>query len=167
VAFAADAAEPIEALRLLLEPLGPEHAEEMAPVLADPALYVFTGGDPPSAAELRARYERQARGRSADGRQLWLNWILREREGGKAVGYAQATVDPVSGGAEVAWVVGTGFQGRGYATEAAGAMVAWLRARGATVTAYVHPEHAASQSVARAVGLEPTSVVRDGEVRWA
>ena len=79
----------------------------------------------------------------------------------------QATVEPVSAAAEVAWVFGTAFQGRGYARGGRGAMVAWLRERGATVTAYVHPNHAASQSVARAAGLEPTAVVRDGEVRWA
>jgi RimJ/RimL family protein N-acetyltransferase len=167
VAFAAESAEPIETGRLLLEPLLAEHAAEMVRVLADPELYVFTGGEPPSAAELGERYGRQAQGRSADGRRLWLNWIVREREGGAAVGYVQATVEPESGAAEVAWVVGTRFQGRGFAREAAGAMVAWLRERGGVVTAYVHPDHAASQSVARAVGLEPTAVVRDGEVRWA
>ena len=166
MAFAAEGAEPIETGRLLLEPLRAEHVAEMAPVLADPALYVFTGGAPPSAAELGERYARQARGRSTDGRQLWLNWIVRELEGGGAVGYVQATVEPASGVAEVAWVVGTGFQGRGYAREAAGAMVAWLRERSCVVTAYVHPDHAASQSVARAVGLAPTEVVRDGEARW-
>ena len=135
-------------------------------MLADPALYVFTGGDPPSAAELVQRYERQARGRSADGRELWLNWIVREREGGSAVGYVQATVEPVNGVAEVAWVVGTGFQGRGYAPRPPARWSRGSASAGATVTAYVHPEHAASQSVARAVGLEPTPVVRDGEVRW-
>jgi RimJ/RimL family protein N-acetyltransferase len=167
VAFAAGRAEPIETPRLLLEPLRPEHAAEMAPLLADPALYRFTGGEPPSAPELAERYARQARGRSADGRHLWLNWIVREREDGVAAGYVQATVDAESGAAEVAWVLGTAFQGHGYAREAAGAMVAWLRERGAAVSAYVHPDHGASQAVARAVGLEPTAIVRDGEVRWA
>jgi RimJ/RimL family protein N-acetyltransferase len=167
VAFAAEHAEPIETGRLLLEPLRPEHAAEMAPLLADPALYVYTGGDPPSEAELGERYERQARGRPADGRELWLNWIVRERTDGLAVGYVQATVEPDGGVAEVAWVVATAFQGRGYAREAAGAMVGWLRVRGAGATAYVHPDHTASQWVARAVGLEPTAVIRDGEVRWA
>jgi RimJ/RimL family protein N-acetyltransferase len=167
VAFAPEHAEPIETGRLLLEPLRPEHAAEMAPVLADPALYVFTGGEPPSAADLGERYERQGHGRSADGRELWLNWIVRERAGGLAVGYVQATVEPAGGAAEVAWVVGTGFQGRGYAREAAGAMAGWLRGHGAALTAYVHPDHTASQAIARAVGLEPTALVRDGEVRWA
>ena len=33
--------------------------------------------------------------------------------------------------------------------------------------AHIHPEHRASQRVARAVGLVPTTQVVDGEVRWA
>jgi len=49
VAFAAESAAPIATGRLLLEPLWPAPAAELAPVLADPALYVFTGGGPPSA----------------------------------------------------------------------------------------------------------------------
>jgi hypothetical protein len=35
-----------------------------------------------------------------------------------------------------------------------------------TLVAHVHPAHAASASVARGLGLVPTDVVVDGEVRW-
>ena len=56
-------AEPIRTSRLILLPLRPEHAEEMAGVLADPALHAFIGGAPLSPPELRARYERLAAGR--------------------------------------------------------------------------------------------------------
>jgi RimJ/RimL family protein N-acetyltransferase len=35
-----------------------------------------------------------------------------------------------------------------------------------TVTAYVHPGHAASQAVARRAGLSPTDEIVDGEVVW-
>lgn len=48
--------------RLDLVPLHPSHADEMALVLADPALHAFTGGAPLSAPALRARYERLAAG---------------------------------------------------------------------------------------------------------
>jgi hypothetical protein len=34
------------------------------------------------------------------------------------------------------------------------------------VVAHVLPEHQASMGVARAIGLAPTDVVVDGEVRW-
>ncbi|GAA4861383.1 GNAT family N-acetyltransferase [Kitasatospora terrestris] len=145
--------------RLDLVPLRVEHAEEMAGVLADPALYAFTGGEPPSAEQLRARYERQTAG-SPDPAEAWFNWVL--RADGRLCGYVQATVR--AGEAEVAWVVGTPWQGRGYAVEAVRALVAALP--GPTVVAHVHPGHAASAAVARAAGLLPTDRELDGEVRW-
>jgi hypothetical protein len=45
-------------------------------------------------------------------------------------------------------------------------VVGRLRDAGWTVVAHVHPDHRASQGVARAAGLRPTDVVQDGEVRW-
>ena len=73
--------------RLVLEPLRVAHAEEMAGVLADPALHRFTGGIPASVEELRERCARQAAGRSPDGRQRRLNGVV--RHGAAAVGYVQ------------------------------------------------------------------------------
>ncbi|WP_231853758.1 GNAT family N-acetyltransferase [Clavibacter nebraskensis] len=58
--------------RFALEPLVVGHAREMVGVLADPALYRFTGGEPPSPAALEARFARQAVGRSPDGTARWL-----------------------------------------------------------------------------------------------
>src|SRR4051794_39935671 len=95
--------------RLDLEPLQAEHAEEMAPLLDDPGLHVFIGGEPASPSELRERYRRQAAGRSRDGSQRWLNWVVRRREDGQAVGTVQATVTQEEDALapEVAWVVAT------------------------------------------------------------
>jgi len=162
-------AEPIETPRLTLEPLRVEHAGEMAEVLADPRLYDYIGGGPPSPAQLRTRYALVVAGHSPDRRHGWLNWIARERDTGAAVGSVQATIGVVGDRweAEVAWVIGTAHQGHGYATEAAGAMVAWLRSRGVqTVTAHIHPEHDASMGVARNLGLTATDVPDDGETLW-
>jgi RimJ/RimL family protein N-acetyltransferase len=157
----------IETERLVLEPLEPGDAAEMVAVLADAELYRYTGDHAPSHEELRHRYELQARGRSDDGTALWLNWIMRERSTGAAVGFVQATVGVASRTADVAWVVGVPFQGRGYAREAAGAMVGRLREEGvASITARIHPDNAPSQRVARVLGLAPTTTVVDGEVRW-
>ncbi|HJU48671.1 MAG TPA: GNAT family N-acetyltransferase [Gaiellaceae bacterium] len=151
--------------RLVLEPLDPAHAVEMAGVLDDPELHRYTGGEPLSLEDLRRRYEIQARGRSADGAQRWLNWVV--RASGEAVGCVQATVGVESGSAEVAWVMGTRFQGRGYAQEAAGAMLSWLRDHGVSrVVAHIHPGNRASEGVARRLGLTPTATIVDGEVRW-
>ena len=159
------AAAAIESPRLRLEPLRPEHAAELAPLLDDDRLHAFTGGAPLSPAELERRYARLAAGRSPDGRQGWLNWVVRRRDDDAAVGTVQATL--TGDVAAVAWVVATPHQGRGYAREAAAAMVAWLRAAGTReIVAHVHPDHAASAAVARAAGLGPTAERVDGEVRW-
>lgn len=160
---------PLAAPRLDLEPLRVEHAEEMSPLLDDPSLHVFIGDEPASLADLRERYRRQAAGGPSDGSQRWLNWVVRRREDARAVGTVQATVTSQDGVlvAEVAWVVATQYQGQGYAREAAGVAVAWLRRQGvSTFVAHVHPEHQASQGVARAVGLTATTTLVDGETRW-
>jgi hypothetical protein len=44
--------------------------------------------------------------------------------------------------------------------------VALLHEAGWTVVAHVHPGHLASQRVASAAGLSPTTDVVDGETRW-
>ena len=151
--------------RLVLEPLRLEHEAELAPLLADRGLHAFTGGEPDSPAELHARIARRVRGRSPDGRDVWMNWVL--RDGADAVGTVQATLRP-DRVAEVAWVVFTPFQGRGYAVEAAVVLVDRLLATGDAdaVVAHIHPDHAASAAVARAAGLAPTAERHHGEVVW-
>lgn len=152
--------------RLALEPLAVRHAEEMAEVLGDPALHSFIGGVPLGPAELRSRYERLVAG-SPDPAVVWRNWVLRLRPEDRLVGTVQATVKDGGLTAEVAWVVGVPWQGRGIAREAAEGLVGLLLGQGVrTVVAHVHPDHTASAAVARAAGLSPTDRVEDGEIRW-
>lgn len=166
-----DVIEPLRSARLDLEPLRVDHAVEAAPLFDDEGLHAYTGGSPAGEENLRRRYRRQVVGRPPDGRELWLNWMLRDRRTGRLVGTVQATVVPDADGsaiADLAWVVGTAHQGQGYAREGTAAMADWLRARGVDrFRAYVHPEHVASMGVARALGLVPTPARVDGEVRWA
>lgn len=162
------AARTITASRLDLVPLRPADAEEMVEVLADPRLYAFIGGDPPSRLELRATYERQSVGRSPDGSEAWLNWTVRLRPTGRAIGFVQATVLDAGTVADVAWLIGVPWQGRGFAVESAGAVIAWLGRRGVrTVVAHIRPDHEASARVAARLGLEATDDVDgDGERIW-
>ncbi|MBT2507247.1 GNAT family N-acetyltransferase [Streptomyces sp. ISL-98] len=140
----------------------------MAVVLADPGLHTFIGGAPAEPDALRARYARMVAG-PPDPAVSWCNWVVRLRGEAVLVGTVQATVTPYGDGtvAEVAWVVGTPWQGRGIASEAASGLVAWLRGRAVgTVVAHVHPDHRASAAVAAAAGLAPTEQLHEGEVRW-
>ncbi|WP_419998741.1 GNAT family N-acetyltransferase [Streptomyces boninensis] len=159
--------------RLDLLPLAPGHATEMAAVLADPALHRYTGGTPAAPADLAARYERLAAG-SPDPGVTWHNWVLLLRAEARLTGYAQATVTAAAAGrgrslAEVAWVVGTPWQGQGIAKEAAQAVVHWLGTAEtaiAEVIAHIHPDHHASAAIAAAAGLAPTDEWQEGEIRW-
>ncbi len=146
-----------------LTPLTVDHAAAMAEVLSHASLYEFTGGEPPTVEELTARYARQAVGRSPDGSEQWLNWIVLLDV--TPVGYVQATV--VGDTAEIAWVISPSVQGRGLATRAAREMSGLLSAAGVRrLVAHVHPDHAASARVAERLGLRRTDGVEDGEIRW-
>ena len=155
----------LETRRLRLTPLDPSDADEMVSVLGDDRLYVFTGGSPPTLGELEERYRAQSAGSPSDS-ETWHNWIIRLVEDGVAVGFVQATV--TGEGADIAWLVGVDWQGRGIATEAAAGMIEWLGANGTRrLVAHIHPDHPASGKVAAALGLLPTGEVdEDGEMIW-
>jgi len=146
-------------------PLRSADAFEMVAVLADKDLYFFTGGSPPSVTELASQYESQVAGPSAG--EVWHNWIIRSLETGLAMGFVQATI--TGDASDIAWVIGTEWQGRGFASEAAAAVCEWLDSDGVErFTAHIHPKHVASQRVAASLGLLATKQVdTDGEVVWA
>ena len=155
--------ESISTSRLTLTPLAVTDATEMVGVLSDPALYTFTGGKPPTLTQLEELYRRQSAGCPWDG-EVWRNWIV--RLDGTAIGYVQATVKGDS--ADLAWVVGSPWQGSGYASEASQAVRDWLADRGAArFSAHIHPDHTASRAIATKLGLQPTDQLDDdGEMIW-
>ena len=157
---------PLGGGRLVLEPLRVDHAGEMVDVLSDAGLYAYTGGSPPSRETLERRYAHQVAGPDRPD-ELWHNWVVRLGADGPAAGYVQATLGPQDGVAELAWVVGAEWQGRGIAREAAALVLDHVLALGMRrVVAHVHPDHVASQRVAASLGLRPTSVLVEGEVEW-
>lgn len=153
--------------RLVLTPLSVEDADDMVSVLDDERLHEFTGGHPATLDKLRDRYRQLVTG-SGDPSQVWLNWIVRQQPDAIAVGTVQATI--YTGAdlrADVAWVIGVPWQGQGVATEAASALVGWLRSQGVDrIDANIHPGHHASAGVATRVGLAPTNEACDGETVW-
>lgn len=165
-------AAPIATTRLRLDPLTAADADGMVGVYADPLMHQFTGGEEPTLDGLRRRYESMSIGRSPDGMESWLNWIIRPAGESVAVGAMQATVVHAVDPAEpeqafIAWEIGVVWQGRGYASEAATAVVAWLVERSiTTIGAHIHPQHTASQAVAARAGLRRTEAVHDGEEVW-
>jgi RimJ/RimL family protein N-acetyltransferase len=139
----------------------------MFPVLEEPALYTYTGGKPPASRDdVEAWFLALESRQSPDGLEAWLTWIIELTSGREAIGYVQATV--TGGRADLAWLIGTPWQGQGYAGEAATALVVWLLDnRVSEITAHVHPGHVASHRVALSAGLKRSGVVSDGEEVWA
>jgi RimJ/RimL family protein N-acetyltransferase len=145
--------------------MAPADVDELFPVLDDPSLHTFIGDAPKTRDELEEWIRFVARGRSPDGDERWCNWVVRRRADRRVIGTAQATI--VDGEATLAWVIGSAFQGQGFAKEAATAVAGWTQAQGvARLRAAIHPEHAASGAVASSIGLEPTEERDDGEVVW-
>ena len=154
--------------RLELRPLHVEDAEELVTMLDDERLHEFIGGRPATLAELSERYVQLVAG-SGDPHELWLNWTVRLRSDAQAVGTMQATLVDEDGrwSAAMAWVIGLDWQGQGFASEAARALVDWLRGQGMqAIEAHIHPEHHASARVAASAGLQPTAAMVDGEQVW-
>lgn len=157
-------AAPIETSRLRLEPLRAEDADEMFAVLDDERLHEFTGGQALTLEELRTWFAFLARGLAPDGQEIWLNWIVRLRDG-SAIGYVQAGLEYLN--ADVAWVIGVPWQRLGYASEATAAMIDWLVAQKVeSFAAAIHPGNAASAAVARRCGFQPTDQLVEGEIVW-
>ena len=107
--------------RLTLLPQLAAHADEMFAVLGDPALYEYENQPPESIEWLRARFARLESRGSADGRQRWLNWVIRAADD-RLIGYVQATV-LAGGSAYIAYVLGSTHWGRGLAGEATAAVM--------------------------------------------
>jgi len=113
--------------RLRLEPLEPQHADDLYEGLRDARLYTWIDEKPPESVEwLRRRYERLQGRRSPDGSEAWLNWAIWSIEEGRFIGYVQATLRGSTG--SVAYVLFADAQGKGFAREAVAAMIQELAA---------------------------------------
>ena len=154
----------LDAGELTLDPLEVADADELAPLLDDSGLHRFIGGEPLSKPELEARYRRLVAGSPPSSGDTWINWTIRRRADGRAVGTAQATV--AGGDAALAWVVADEFQGLGYASAAARALAEWARCAGLAPVANIAPGHVASERVAMRAGLHPTDAWVGGERVW-
>jgi [ribosomal protein S5]-alanine N-acetyltransferase len=91
-------------------------------VLGDPAIYEFENAPPVSEQWLTERFRKLESRRSADGSELWLNWVIR-LPSGELAGYVQATVRP-GDTAQVAYELASRFWGRGLGSASVSAMLA-------------------------------------------
>lgn len=148
---------PIALDALSLEPQVAAHADELFAVLSDPRIYEHENQPPPSSAWLRERFARLESRISPDGREQWLNWVPRLRDGA-AIGYVQATVYR-DGSADVAYEIGSAWWGRGLASQAVQAMVDELVGcyRVHEVSAVLKRANRRSERLLQRLGFAPAS----------
>ena len=86
-------------------------------LLTEPQLYDYLDEiAPESVSALRAKLARSESRKSPDGQEHWLNWTIRDEEG-NAAGIVQTTIYP-NGEANVAYILGRNYWGKGVAFSA-------------------------------------------------
>ena len=165
-ALPAEAELIVETDRLRLTPILREDEQNLFSVLSDPTLYEYTGQALPESVDALGETYASLEARMApDRKELWFNWAVRDRASKEPIGYMQASVAATH--AEVAWVIGSRWQMRGYGSEAAKTVIQWLFALGVPqVRARINPCNLASRKVALNAGLRRTGDFADGEEVW-
>jgi RimJ/RimL family protein N-acetyltransferase len=119
-----DAIIRLETRRLEMRRSERDDAEAISAYRSDPAVRRYQGWERTDPDGIRAQIDEMS-GR-APGEPGWVQLSVRERESGRLVGDVglSATSDE-PGVIEIGYTIDPAFQGRGYATEAVGALVAY------------------------------------------
>jgi RimJ/RimL family protein N-acetyltransferase len=132
---------------------------DCAAMWADPVVTRYIGGKPLSEEEAWTRLLRYAGHWALMG---FGYWAIEEKETGRFVGelgfadYKRDIEPSIKGVPELGWALASKAHGKGYATEAVGAAVAWGDAHfgSARTVCLVHPENLASIRVAEKCGYK-------------
>jgi [ribosomal protein S5]-alanine N-acetyltransferase len=145
--------EPIETPRLIIRPLTAEDAEPLADLWTDPQVTAFMGG-PRERATLLASFTEDARLNAPPRFDLWP---VVEKASGRLIGHCGLTDKEIDGREEVelVYLLAVSAWGKGYASEAAGALrdYAFGPLGLARLVSLIEPENAASAHVAEKAGL--------------
>lgn len=117
----------IHTANLVLEPMGIHHAELLFDALQSEELYTFIPLNPPSDVDaLRQKYARWSKGKSDDGKEIWINLAIFHPRLDAYVGTLQSTIMIDQKKAYIAYEVFPAFQKQGIAKEACSAMIEYV-----------------------------------------
>ncbi|WP_163782504.1 GNAT family N-acetyltransferase [Myxococcus vastator] len=151
----------VETERLVMKGHSLEDYEECLAMWSDPAVVRYISGKPSTREEMWSRLLRYVGHWDLLG---FGFWVVREKATGRLVGevglgdFHRDMQPPLGAGPEAGWVLAPGFHGKGYATEAVHAALAWADARLSPerVVCIIAPENAASIRVAGKCGFRQT-----------
>lgn len=153
--------EKLETERLLLRPFDPDDAEScIRNWAADPAVYRHISQEPQTPEQVQDWLS--TAGEAYGHSETWY-WAIVEKTGGEVIG--EIFVDDFSarnGWCELDWKIGSNFWHKGYATEAAAAIVRYLLDKVGfhRIQAKCSVENPASERV-----MQKTGMVREGVLR--
>jgi RimJ/RimL family protein N-acetyltransferase len=148
--------EPLVTLRLRLRRSRPEDADSISAYRSDPAVHRYQGWERTDPDGVRSEIEEMAR-RAPGAPGGWTQLSVEERETGRLVGDVGLSPEEDEPGViKIGYTMSPSFQGRGYATEAVGALVAYaFGTLGADIVrAYASAENLPSIRVAEKVGMQ-------------
>lgn len=156
--------------RLVLRRSRPEDAETISGYRSDPEVNRQQGWDRTDPDGVRADIE-EMRDRRPGEPGGWVQFSVEERHGGRLVGdVGISPVDGESGVLKLGYTISPAAQGRGYATEAIGALVAYaFGTLGADIVrAYASADNLPSIRVAEKVGMRLIERFehREGDEVW-
>jgi RimJ/RimL family protein N-acetyltransferase len=162
--------EPLVTARLLLRRSRPEDAETISAYRSDPDVNRQQGWDRTDPEAVRADIKAMV-GRAPGEPGGWVQLSVEEREGGRLVGdVGLSPADGEPGVIKVGYTIAPARQGRGYATEAVGALAAYaFETLGAEVVrAYASADNLPSIRVAEKVGMQLMERFehREGDETW-
>jgi RimJ/RimL family protein N-acetyltransferase len=165
-----DGFEPLVTERLVLRRSRPEDAETISAYRSDPDVHRYQGWPRTDPEGVREEIEQMAL-RAPGEPGGWVQLSVEERETGQLVGDVGVSLaDDEPGVVKIGYTVAPAFQGRGYATEAIRALVAYaLETLGAEVVrAYASAENVPSARVAEKVGMRLAERIerRSGSDVW-
>ena len=158
--------EAIETERLILAPLGVEHANPLYDALRDAEIYRFVPGDEPQNPNVLAlRYRRTAAGPAARD-ERWWNWAVAARERpASPFGTVETSLSQSGRHAVLGYMFGRAAWGRGFAFEACSAAISYLRrvARTERIDAFVDTRNERSIRLAERLGMQRVETVIDAD----
>jgi aminoglycoside 6'-N-acetyltransferase len=162
--------EPLVTERLYLRRSRPEDAETISEYRTDPDVHRYQGWERTDPDGVRAEI-REMQSRSPGESGGWVQLSVEEREGGRLVGdVGLSPAEDEPGVIKVGYTIAPASQGKGYATEAIVALVAYaFDALGAEVVrAYASAENVASLRVAEKAGMRLIERIehRRGDEVW-
>lgn len=150
--------------RMALEPIGVGHGQEFFELLSDPELHRFLPSDPLTLEQQTARCAFWEKRKSPDGKELWLNWVGRDRSSKSLVAHFQVGVKE-DGIASIGYVVARGSQKKGFAFEGLQAVFNYLRdhLKVSEVKAWSDTRNVASHHLAKKLGMSEVEFIKDAD----